>query len=97
VNVKFAEQMQALHGDLNNLRTDIKSLGTDLKYFSDRVEGVNKSVTGLDAHLGRLDAQLASFQATWSDPKALAESLKKAGVEGQKIVIVPLVPPPQPR
>jgi hypothetical protein len=97
VNVKFADQMQGLHADLNNLRTDIKGLGTDLKYFSDRVEGVNKSITGLDAGIGKLDAQLASFQSAWTDPKYAAgfvENLKKSGIEADKIVIVPLVPPP---
>jgi prefoldin subunit 5 len=95
VNVKLSEQIQGLHSDLNNLHSDITGLGTQFKYFSDKLDTVNKSIAGLDNRIDKFDAQLASTQAAWSDPKAAAtfvENLKKAGVESDRIIVVPLTP-----
>lgn len=98
VSSKLSDQIQGLRTDFGNLHMDITNLGTQFKYFSERLETVNKSIAGLDNRLDKFDARLASLQNAWTDPKQLndfLERVKEASGDAQKIVVVPLVPPPQ--
>lgn len=57
--------------------------------FSAKLENVNKSIDGLAAEMAGMQKQLAARQPVAFDPEGLAADLKKAGVEGKSIVVVP--------
>jgi len=99
-----ASRANATEGKLGDqialLRTDVALLVGKLDTTNKWLEMTNKSIDGLAAGLVQTQKQMADFQkqvsarqVNLSDPalsKAIANSLKDAGIDDPKVIILPL-------
>jgi hypothetical protein len=86
VEIKLTEQ-------IGGLRTDLATFSGKFDNLGSKLDSMVTSVNGLSTRMDKYQADLSSIQATWSDPKRIAEfaeALKKQGLGDQPIVIVPL-------
>lgn len=86
--VRLGDAERRLADQISGLRTDLGGLRSDLSSTS-------KAMFTLRDQLGDFQKQLAVRQVNFGDPKVmqyLADALVKAGVDGSKIVIVPIDP-----
>jgi uncharacterized coiled-coil protein SlyX len=77
----------------NKFDTSFNKLDTSFGVISVRLEAYNNSMESLAIRLEKFQSQLTATSSQEIDTKriaALVESLKQAGLDGQKIVIIPL-------
>jgi hypothetical protein len=86
--LRLGESERRLADQIAGLRTDLVGLRSDLS-------STTKTMTTFGSQLAETQKQMQLRQVSFNDPRMienLAAALKKAGVEGGKIVIVPLDP-----
>jgi flagellin-like hook-associated protein FlgL len=84
--------MAGLRDDVKEIRTSVQGLQTTNADLGTKIAVLNTSVANLSAKIDDVQKQPSFF----TDPKfaaALADQLKKAGLDDQKIIILPLIGP----
>jgi hypothetical protein len=95
--LQLSDKSGAVHvGDVENkLSTQIGELRTDIAALSVNIKSLQSSMAAFSGQLRDVQKWILARQVAYNDPKTFelfAERLKKAGLDQNKFVVVPLSP-----